>query len=324
MLKKIFFSLVICALFVSCGNKALKDDYGCFMNYDEAISYSEKSGKPLLVFFTEEDKDDVNRNIVSTVLNNPAFKTEIASKYAVLHLDFSKAFFQKTVAPENATQTEQEEANTYTIVMQNNYTLSVLFNISERPGVFLCTPEGYVVNRIDNLENIKTLDDFKDAVEQNNEKLEQLNKLVKQTTKGSNISRVEAIDNILLLTASEYRSFLLPLFNYGIELDPENKSGLCGRFVLAKAGTEAMAYYSQGDLDSAVQSYLTAADNLYVKAEEKQECLYTAAYLVAYSGSEDYETILSLFQTAYEIAPNSTRAESIQKAIDYFNNKIAE
>ena len=65
MLKKIFFSLVICALFVSCGNKALKDDYGCFMNYDEAISYSEKSGKPLLVFFTEEDKDDVNRNIVS-------------------------------------------------------------------------------------------------------------------------------------------------------------------------------------------------------------------------------------------------------------------
>ena len=118
--------------------------------------------------------------------------------------------------------------------------------------------------------------------------------------------------------------FTLPLLKYALELDPENKSGLTGRMAFAQGEIEALFAYSQGDVETAVTKYLKAADNQYVKAEEKQECLYTAAYLVAYSGSEDYETILSLFQTAYEIAPNSTRAESIQKAIDYFNNKIAE
>ena len=56
--------------------------------------------------------------------------------------------------------------------------------------------------------------------------------------------------------------------------------------------------------------------------EDKQECFYTAAYLAAYSGSEDYEGILAYLKTAYEIAPESAKASAIQEAITYFETLI--
>lgn len=294
------------------------------MDYDEAISYSQKHNTPLLVFFTEEDNDYISEKLVKNILKDPQFKTQIASKYTVLHLDFSAEFFQKTVAPDNATEKQQEEANTYTIIMQNNYTLSVFFNINERPGVFLCTKEGYVVDRLEDLENVSTLSDFKNLLDSENAKLEKINSFLKDSKRGSNVSKVEAIHSVLIATASEYRAFLLPLINYALELDPENKSGLCGTFIHSQADIEAMSLYSQGDLDGAVQKYLTAANNEFVKVEEKQECLYTAAYLAVYNGSTDYEGIVSLLQIALEIAPQSSKAESIQKAIDFFENKSEE
>ena len=54
------------------------------------------------------------------------------------------------------------------------------------------------------------------------------------------------------------------------------------------------------------------------RSEDKQECFYTAAYLSAYSGSEDYQGILTYLQTAYDLAPSSDKASAIKEAIDYF------
>ena len=64
--------------------------------------------------------------------------------------------------------------------------------------------------------------------------------------------------------------------------------------------------------------YLAAANNEFVKAEDKQQCFYTAAYLSAYSGSEDYRGILTYLQTAYDLAPSSEKAAAIKEGIDYF------
>ena len=61
---------------------------------------------------------------------------------------------------------------------------------------------------------------------------------------------------------------------------------------LAQAQAQAMFSYSQGDVEEAVKQYLTAANNEFLKDEEKQECFYTAAYLVTASGSTDYEGII--------------------------------
>ena len=129
-------------------------------------------------------------------------------------------------------------------------------------------------------------------------------------------------DTLYIATQPEYRSFLLPLVKYAVELDKTNESGLCGKFILAQAEAEAMSAYSQGDVETAVQKYLTAANNEFVRAEEKQECFFTAAYLVAYSDTDDYEGIISYLKTAYELAPESSKAQAIQDAITYFETVL--
>ena len=315
-------TILITSLFISCGPKPLTDDCGCFMDYDQTISYSSKKHKPVLVFFSSEGDDDANTKLVNSVIKNPSFGSEIASKYAVLHVDFSQQAFQKTLAPDDATQEQQELANIYTNILQNNYQLAVLFNISQMPGVFLCTSQGYVVSRLDADNNITSYEDLKSRLDSNQARLKTFNSLVAATKKGSAVSKVEAVDSLYNATESDYRSFTLPLLKYALELDPENKSGLTGRMAFAQGEIEALFAYSQGDVETAVTKYLKAADNQYVKAEEKQECLFKAAYLVAYSESDDYEGILYYLQTAYDIAPESSKAPAIKEAIEYFEARI--
>ena len=324
-MKKIilFFTIILPALlFISCGKKPLLDDYGCFADYDEAITHAGKKHQPILIFFTSQGDDDQSTLLVTDVLKNAAFKEKITSKYTVIHADFSQAAYKKTVVPENATAEEQNLANTYTTIMQNNYQLAVLFNVSQMPAVFLCTEDGYVVNRLDDSKGFTSFDDFENKLDSKSAELDHFNNLVAQTGKGSALKKVEAIDTLFIATQAEYRSFLLPLVKYAIELDKNNESGLCGKFILAQAEAEAMSAYSQGDVETAVQKYLTAADNSFVRAEEKQECFFTAAYLVAYSDTDDYEGIISYLKTAYDLAPESSKAQAIKDAIAYFETVI--
>ena len=316
-----FTTILLTLLFISCGKKPLTDDYGCFVDYDEAISYAGKKNQPILIFFTSQGDDDKSTQLVNNILKDAAFKEKIVSHYTVLHADFSQNAFQKTVVPDNSTADEQNLANTYTTIMQNNYQLAVLFNVSQMPAAFLCTEDGYVVRRIDD-NAFLNLSDFENDLSMHSDELAHFNDMVKQTGKGSALKKVEAIDTLFIATQTEYRSFLLPLVKYAVELDKTNESGLCGKFILAQAEAEAMSAYSQGDVETAVQKYLTAANNEFVRAEEKQECFFTAAYLVAYSDTDDYEGIISYLKTAYELAPESSKAQAIQDAITYFETVL--
>lgn len=322
MFKKLLFLLTICILFVSCGNKVLKDNYDCFVNYDDALSYAKKKNLPLLVIFSSQGDDEESSQFVSGVLKDSAFKDTIAKKYAVFHADFSSDTYQKTVVSDNATEAEQELANTYTTVLQNDYQLAMLFAIEQMPSVFLCTKEGYVVTPVYMDYSIQNLSNFTSALEDCNAEFELFSDMVVQTKKGSAQDRVEAIDGLYLITSPSYKSFLLDLVKSVPELDKNNETGLCGKYIVAAAEAEALTAYSQGDVETAVKTYLQAADNEYVKGEDKQECFYTVAYLVAYSGSEDYEGILSYLQTAYDLAPASAKAPAIKEAINYFNTIV--
>ena len=312
MKKKIYISIftaLVLILCTACGNKALKDDYGCFVNYEDALSYAGKKKLPMLIFFTSQGDDELSTQIAADIFKGSEFSS-ILKHYSVFHADFSKEAFSKTAGDDS----------TYTTIMQNNYQLAMLFNVDEMPAVFLTTKDGYVVSRLDTdyEYDALTMAEFQSILSESKEDLENFNKLVSATTKGSAVSKVEAIDALYVATEAEYKIFLLPLIKKGIELDKNNESGLAGKLLMAEAEAEALTAYSQGEVDLAIQGYLKAANSEYVKAEEKQECFYTAAYLAAFGGSEDYQGILSYLQTAYELAPDSDKAPAIQEAISYY------
>ena len=294
------------------------DDYGCFVNYEDALKNAQKKKQPLLVFFTSQGDDEQSTQLVSDVIKSPDFAAEILKSYSVLHVDFSESAYQKTLAPENADQKQQDLANTYTAIMQNNYQLVMLFNVEAMPSIFLCTKEGYVVTPVETDDDAYSVSGLKAALQDTSAEFELFEKMVKDTSKGSASSKVEAIDGLYRITSAEYRTFLLPLVQKVPELDKKNETGLVGKYIVATAEAKALSAYSQGDVETAIAQYLGAADNEFVKAEDKQECFYTAAYLSAYSGSEDYQGILTYLQTAYDLAPNSDKADAIKEAVDYF------
>ena len=325
-MKKIFVSIIsilLCAtFFISCGSKALKDDYGCFVDYEEAVKYSQKKKLPLLVFFTSEGDDEQSTQIVSSIFRNSSFSDEILKNYAVFHADFSQEVFAKTNVQEGADKAVQEIANTYTNILQKNYQLAMLLNVSNMPAVFLCTKDGFVVERLDDQLELDSIAELNQALSQTQEKLGKFNDMVVLTNKGSAADKVEAIDTIYMATSAEYRTFLLPLVLKVPQLDKDNKTGLTGKYVFATAQAVALSALSQGDVETAVKKYLEAADNSFLKDEEKQECFYTAAYIAATSGSDDYEGILTYLQTAYDLAPNSDKAAAIKDAVNYFGTII--
>ena len=315
----LFIAIILAAgLFISCGNKALKDDYGCFVNYEDALKNAQSKKLPLLILFTSQGDDELSTQLVSDVINAPEFATEVLKKYSVLHVDFSENAYQKTLAPEDADSKQQDLANTYTAIMQNNYQLVMLFNVAEMPAAFLCTKEGYVVKPVDIADGVASVAELTSALEDCGSELEVFEQMVKDTSKGSAASKVEAIDGLYRNTQAEYRTFLLPLVQKVPELDKKNETGLVGKYIVATAEARAVSTYSQGDVESAIAQYLEAADNEFVKAEDKQECFYTAAYLSVYSGSEDYNGVLTYLQTAYDLAPSSDKADAIKEAVDYF------
>jgi tetratricopeptide (TPR) repeat protein len=130
------------------------------------------------------------------------------------------------------------------------------------------------------------------------------------------------VDSLYNATDENFRIFLLPMVKLVLELDKNNESGLLGKYIMVNAETEALTAYSQGDTEAAIKKYLEVADNKFVKNEDKQECFYTAAYLAAYSGSEDYQGIITYLQTAYELSPDSAKAPAIKDAITYFQTVI--
>lgn len=321
---KIISIIFFCATIISCGSQALKDDCGCFMEYDEAVAYAQKKNLPILVFFTSEGDDDYSNQLVNMVMKTSAFAENIGKNYVIYHADFSQNVFSKTVVSDNPTKEEQETADLYYYIIQQNYQYSLLFDASTTPCAFLCTKDGYVVSAIEIDEKNLNTAGFAATLKNYDEQLKKFNDMVAATKIGSAQKKVEAIDTLYMATEETYRRFLLNLVKKVPQLDKNNKSGLCSKYIVGAAEAEALSYFAQGDLQNTILTFLKAADNPQVRAVDKQECFYTAASLLAASGANNYKDILSLLQSAYQFDTTSANAASIQKSIDYFTQLIEQ
>ena len=314
----LFSLLCVFMLFVSCGKKAVKDDCGCFVDLEAAKSYAQKKNIPVLIVVTSEGDDELSTDFVRNILNAADFADKIGNKYAVYHADFSAAAFAKTTAGENASKEERAAAEAYSLIMENSYQNAIALDVTLTPSAYVTTKDGYVVSEVEFGDNDVNLNSFAQLLESYTSKIQKFDVMVAATKKGSASDKVEAIDTLYRATDSAYRSFLIDLVKKVPELDKNNETGLCGKYIVAAADSNAMNYYSKGDLESALKEYLTAADNQFVKAEDKQECFYTAAYFVAYSGSDDFTAIIQYLNLAYQVAPESSKAPAIKDAITYF------
>ena len=144
------------------------------------------------------------------------------------------------------------------------------------------------------------------------------------TKKGSNIEKVRAIDALCKETPEKYRPMLIELTKTIPELDKNNETGLCSKYIVDAAESKAIELYSKGDIAGAVQSYISACENKFIEPTEKQECYYMAAYLLASTGSDDYQVILSYLDSALAACPEGDKVQYINSAIDYYKQQEEE
>ena len=326
MNKKLSFLLVlIVSLLVflaGCSKKSLTDETGFFLDLDDAQKYAKKNNQDILVVITSDGDDYISEEFIQNVLNTKDFAETIAKKYSIFHFDFSQKSYEKTVAPENATKEQQEEAAKYAELMQTGYQFASILDCQYTPAIFLMTKERYVISEVEYEDEILDVKSFEELLSEYDEKSEQMRQKLEATQKGTNLERVAAIDKLYKETPENYKPFLLDLAKTIPDLDKDNESGLCSRYIVVAAESKAISLFTKGDIVGAVQAYVSACDNKHINPEERQECYYMAAYLLGSTGANDYEMIVNYLNLALTAYPESEKNEYIKNAITYYTQQI--
>ena len=322
----LFVALLSSALtLLSCKKKQVyKDECECFLDFEDAKTFAKKADQNILLLVTSRGDDYISQQFIDDVLMSESFQDSIALDYVVCHFDFSQYSYEKTVVPEDATKEEKEHITHYAELMQAGYQKAVLLDCQYTPAIFLFTKEGFVISEVDYTDEILTVEDFSALLSQYDDLAAHFEELVDATKKGSNIEKVRAIDKLNNETPEKYRSMLIELTKTIPDLDKNNESGLCSKYIVDAAEAKAIELYSKGDIASAVQSYVSACDNKFIEPEEKQECYYMAAYLLASTGSDDYQVILSYLNSALAACPDGDKVQYINSAMEYYKQQEEE
>lgn len=305
---------------VSCGKKAFKDEYDCFLDMDEAREDARKNKKDILVFITSEGDDFISQAFMEDVVNTQDFDEQIGKDYTVYHVDFSQKSYEKTVVAPTATKKEQKIAARYDDLLQTGYQFAVILEVGYTPAIFRLTADGYIVSEIDYDSEILNVNDFKNLLSTYDDQSKNIKALFDATKKGSNLDKARAIDTFYNAIDPKYQTFLLDLVSKIPELDKNDETGLLSHYIFLTANQKAVKVYANGDIYGAVQEYLQASENPHVKDADKQDCYYMAAYILSSSGSEDYSVIVNYLQKALDAAPESDHASDIKDALEYYKH----
>lgn len=321
--RKLAVSLFTSALVFAAAPVFALGNNGFYADMDSGLAAAKKSSQSVLVFITQEGEDEHSASFMETVRSDEV-QGQIASKYALVHMDFSQSAFQKTVVRDADSKEVQEEAKKAADVMQKNSRFAALINPEFTPAVYMFTSEGYYVSHLV-LKGDEKADGFMVALKADEVKLNAIREMIAKTKVGKSLEKVSAIDALFEATQPEYRFFLIDLVNEAINLDKKNKSGLMSKYIITRTEYDAMICFYDNNASGAVNAYVKAAKEKFLSAEEKQQAYYMAALvLVKSSGPESVPMIVNYLEKSLEAAPKSAVASKVKDNLDYFKDYQAK
>lgn len=323
-MKKYFvLALLISVFFLAGCGKTKSASNGCYQDIGTAKTAAQKNNQDILVVVTMAGDDALSEDFVTKVLNSPSFEKDVASKFSVVHMDFSQSSYEKTVVNPEADKNTQKAAEDYANLMQENAKYASLMNIQNTPALFLLTKEVYVISDLEYTEDVKTSADILTLVEAKKNIIDDIHSKVDAIKNGSKLDKVKAIDNLYESTDPLYQPFLKELILEVVSLDKNNESGVLSKYLLAKADSDAADFYLTGDGAAASDAYAKICENAYLLPAHKQQAYYLAAYLLSMAGSTDFEKILGYLEKSLEADPESEQVPNIQNVIKYFKETLS-
>ena len=268
-MKKIFLFLIFFAIiFAGCARNSSKDEFGIFHDLEKTISVAEKSDKKILLVFTKLESGGFNETLVNQVLHAQDYQEKIGAEFETCQIDFLKEDFssQKKSAKKTKAQTERDMNTT------------VIYGVETPPTVMILSPQGYVISSITYLSCIN-VQEFSNIIEVEREKIDAMEKMVAAVKNAEGIEKISAIDLLYENTHANYRYQLRKLCDEVVRSDKKNESGLVGKYLLARASTEAMDCYLARKPEKAAECYIKYVRSKFLSVEEKQRCYYAAAYI---------------------------------------------
>lgn len=311
--------LIIPAMFTACSKaKIITDDF------DEAKKLAANSNKDILVIVTTDGDDLTSSEFISKVLNNSSFNSAVKDKYIVAHLDFSSSTYKKTVATEDSSEKERQEANIYSEKVYRNSIFANALNVEATPAAYLVTKDPYVISTVNFDSMTPDYNDFISALAEATDQVGFYHEQLDIINKGTISEKIAAIDELINITEVVHLPFLADKVESLIQMDTQNESGLLYKYLVLHAKIKATDAMSSRDYEAAAGIFENLAQNKDLPLEEKQDAYYNAAYVLTFASNPDFNRIVSFLTAAIEVNPEGTATENLIEIRDSLLNSMEQ
>ena len=314
------FTIIASLFIISCG-KAKTDANGCYYDFDDAVSFANKKNQDVMVIITVEGDDEDSTDFMEKVVRDANFKKEVASKYAVVCMDFSQKTFAEAKADEAADDAAKKVAEQKNAILEKNTKYATMLDAKEVPVIYIFSKEKYLIKGFFYDDENRSIQGFEETLAEQTSIIDDMHKMIYQTKIGNAEEKVKAIDALWEATNPSFRIFLYDLINSVKKLDPNNTSGLLGKYMYEAASTKSDMALLEGNIDEAVQAFLDAAEESDISADDRQQAMYTAAYICSMTGFKDDAVVIEYLEKAIQIAPESDDAPRIRRVIAAISSK---
>ena len=270
-------------------------------DFNEALSAAQIHNKNIFLLFTGLGWDTASEELQSAIFETDEFKKEAGGKYILLHIDVPAA----------------ESPGSMSAAAAETYQLAVNMGVEALPAALLVTKTGQPFAFLPMTSQTKTPKDVLSLIKREGKKARNINTLYAKMQKTEGTAKAKAMDAYIEAVPARFRFALADLFAEIIAADPENKTGLLGKYKLRQAFENASRAFHAGDLESALNGFLVLINEKdLLSPTELQEAYYTVAYLSAQSGKIAQDEAVAYLRQAYSAAPKSEKAADILKLID--------
>ena len=318
-IKSIIGALAIAVFFIGCSVSAKAGKNGWYVDYDEAKKAAQKKNKNLLIFFSLVDNDGESRALKEKVFDTKEFVSALSKRFILVNLDFSASL---SGDDEDQSEKGKKEAEERQRKIDYMGYIASLYNVDSIPSVFLATKEGYCAAKIEASDEDAAPEAYIKLIESKTADLDKINTLADAVRAASGAEKARAIDALSEATDDTRRLLLADLFRTLPSLDPNDETGLVGKYLLLTAVFDASTFYARRDFSSAIQALVSAAEDNRLDRHDRQHAYYYAGELLTTTGSTDYKAVFDYFQKAYDADPESEYAPRIAKMLVALKEEI--
>ncbi|OJF76383.1 MAG: hypothetical protein BKP49_07900 [Treponema sp. CETP13] len=301
--KQVSFLVIACIftitlLFLSSCNKEPVEPVEWQTNYEQAIIQAKTDNKPIFAIFTGLSWDAKSATLKAEIFDTDNFKNEIAKSFVPLMIDI--------------------DANNESIpfeIAQKNYNLAVKIGLTETPAIILFTQNGIPFTQLDFGEFSITSESILSLLSSRKDIISKFTKLENAIEGTEGMARVKAIDAFYEALPDEYHLIMGDVIREIPDLDPQNESGLLGKYLLMLTYADAQSCIEDQDSDGALQCFINLLEKKDMfTTEENQELLYSTAVLAAKIGKSN-DVVLDYLQQAYDADTKTENASYILEKI---------